>query len=538
MRCLLIDDDIPTVEVLRTTIDWPKFGISQVMTAHNIHDAKGWFEAGIPDLIICDIEMPRGSGLEMIQWVRDNQYDCAFIFFTCHESFEFASTAIAYKADSYLVKPFDKPKLEAVLHQSVETLKQKRLLGEYSKLGETWLKNKDLVEKSFWRDVLNAIIPPRPDMIQVEIRKRQLSLSVEGSYILFLISVSKTEMEKEWEDSTFSYAMSNLISEVMFNCTNHDRVIAHQTESQFYHAIILDGETDPDSLKTRGERLIRLCRHYLKCVATCYISEEMAISKLANAKTELERLDESNLIFRGTLHVRKDAFQYDTKETYMLDIDLFTTYFVQKEKVQIVNRLKKELETLAGQNKLDPKTLHSIREDFHQVVYALLARNNIQAHRLFEGEVAKRLFQQSDNSIFDFMKWAHLITEKTIETIDETRQSEGVVERVKRYIHENYNRELSREEVAANVYLTPDYLAKTFKSETGCTIKEYVNEFRIKVAKQMLIESTASVGHVAMETGFDTISYFSTVFKKVTGETPNAYRAKHTGIRSPQEDRE
>ncbi|WP_409346035.1 helix-turn-helix domain-containing protein [Paenibacillus sp. MBLB4367] len=536
MRCLLIDDDIPTVEVLRDMMDWHKFGIAQVMTAHNIQDAKLCFEAGIPDLIICDIEMPRGSGLEMIKWVRDNQFDCAFIFFTCHESFEFASTAISYDADSYLIKPFDKPKLETVLHKSVESLKQKRLLGEYSKLGETWLKNKDLVEKSFWRDVLNAIIPPRPDMIQVEILKRELSLSMDGKYILFLVSVAKTEIEKEWEDSTFHYAMSNLSSEAMFKRPNHDRVIAYQTDNQFYHVIIMDGETDLDSMKTRGERLIRLCKQYLKCVATCYISEGMAISQLANAKTELERLDESNLIFRGTLHFRKDAFQYDTKDQYMLDIDLFTLYFVQKEKVQIVNRLKKELERLAGQNKLDPKTLHSIREDFHQVVYALLARNNIQAHRLFEGEVAERLFQKSDNSVFDFMKWAHWITEKTIETINETRQSEGVVERVKRFIHENYNRDLNREDVAANVFLTSDYLAKTFKSETGCTIKEYLNEFRIKVAKQMLIESTASISHVAMETGFDTISYFSTVFKKVTGETPNAYRTKHNGVRSVQAD--
>ncbi|PYI52242.1 response regulator transcription factor [Paenibacillus flagellatus] len=528
MRCMLIDDDIPTVEVLRDMLDWHKLGIVQVVTAHNIQDAKSGFESGVPDLIICDIEMPRGSGLEMIQWVRDNRYDCAFIFFTCHESFEFASTAISYNADSYVVKPFDQQKLEAVLLKAVETIKQKRLLGEYSRLGEAWLKNKDLVEKSFWRDVLFAIIPPRPDLIQVEIRKRELSLAADGRYVLFLVSVTKTEIETEWEDSTFQYALSNLSSEALFKRPNHDRVMAYQTDDHYYHAVILDGDADPDSLKADGERLIRLCRQYLKCVATCYISEEMAISKLANAKTELERLDESNLIFRGTLHFRKDAFRYDTNDPYMLDIDLFTTLFVQKENVQIVNRLKKELEALANQNKLDPQTLYSIRQDFHQVVYALLARNNIQAHRLFEEEVAKRLFQKSDNSVFDFMKWAHFITEKTIATIDETRQSEGVVERVKRFIHENYNRDLNRDDVAATVFLTPDYLAKTFKSETGRTIKEYLNEYRIKVAKRMLVESTASIGYIAMDTGFDSISYFSTVFKKVTGETPNAYREKHS----------
>lgn len=531
MRCLLIDDDIPTVEVIRDMMDWREYGVSQVMTAHNIQDAKLLFDAGVPDLIVCDIEMPRGSGIDMIKWVRDRGYDCAFIFFTCHESFDFASTAISYSADSYLVKPFDKYKLEAALLKAVETLKRKRMLGEYSKLGLTWLKNKDLVEKSFWRDVLTAIIPPRLDLIQGEIRKRDLPLSIDGKYMLFLVSVARPEIDSKWDDSTFQYALSNLSSEVMLHRPNHDRVIAYQADNLLYHAIIMDGGTDMDLLKSNGDRLIRLCKQYLKCIATCYISEELTIAGLAQAKTELELRDASNIIFRGILHFQKDEFKYDTKDRYALDIDLFAMLFVQKEKVQIVNRLKKELETLAGQNKLDPKTLHSIREDFVQIVYALLARNDIQAHRLFADDVAQQLFQKSENSVFDFMKWAHFMTEKTIETIQETRQSEGVVEKAKRFIHENYHRDVNREDVAASVYLTPDYLAKAFKNETGLTIKEYLNEYRIKAAKQMLIESAASISHIAMETGFDNISYFSTVFKKLTGETPNAYRAKHHGVR-------
>lgn len=527
----MIDDDIPTVEVLRDFMEWHQYGITQVMTAHNIHDAKLLFDTGVPDLIICDIEMPRGSGLDMIKWVRENEYDSSFIFFTCHESFDFASTAIAYKADSYLIKPIDRQKLETAVIKSMETLRQKRELGEYSKLGHTWLKNKGLVEKSFWRDVLTAIISPRLDLIQGEIRKRDLPLSIEDKYLVLLVSVSKSEIEGKWNVSTFHYALSNLCSEAMFNQPNHYRVIPYQTENLFYNAIVIDSAAAAEGLKASGERLIQLCWQYLSCVATCYISEEMTMAGLAHAKAELENLDESNIIFRGSVHFQKDELKYDTKAGYALDIERFNMLFLQKEKVQIVNLLKKDLETLAGQNKLDPKTLHSIREDFLQVVYALLARHNIQAHRLFAGDAAQQLFQKSESSVFDFMKWAHLITEKTIETIEETRQLEGVVERTKRFIQENYHRELGREEVAASVFLTPDYLAKVFKTETGLTIKEYLNEHRIRAAKQMLIETTVSIGFIAMETGFDNFSYFSTVFKKLTGETPNGYRNRYSTVR-------
>lgn len=147
MHCLLIDDDIPTIEVLRDMIRWNDFGIMRVSQAHSVQEAKAIFAVEAPDLVICDIEMPRGTGIDMIKWVREQGYEGAFIFLTCHESFDFASTAISYNADSYLTKPLDKLKLEAALRKSVESLKRKRMLGEYRKLGLTWLKNKAFVEK-------------------------------------------------------------------------------------------------------------------------------------------------------------------------------------------------------------------------------------------------------------------------------------------------------------------------------------------------------------------------------------------------------
>ncbi|WP_337098263.1 helix-turn-helix domain-containing protein [Paenibacillus sp. YIM B09110] len=527
MRCLLIDDDIPTIEALKGILNWSDYGITEVVAAYNMQDAQRSFESREPDLIICDIEMPRGSGIDMIKWVREHQYEGGFIFFTCHESFEFASSAISYSADSYLVKPLDKQKLEAALLKSLDTLRQKRTLGEYSKMGLTWLKNKDLVEKSFWRDVLTAVISPRMDLIQGEIMKRELSLSVDSDYVLFLASVPRSQIEGVWADSLFQYAFANLCSEMMFHQVNHDRVIAYQADNVFYNAIIVEGVSDIGELKEKGEQLIRMCKQYLKCTATCYISETAAISQLSQSREQLELLDASNIIFRGVVHDQKEPFNYKITERYTLDCDLFMMLFIQKEKLQIVNRLKKELETLSVQNRLDSATLQAIREDFLQVVYSFLSRNHIQAHRLFASDRTQQLAQHAEHSVFDFMKWAQLITDQTIESVKAALQSEGVVERAKRFIHDNYTQELNREDVAASVYLTPDYLAKVFKNETGLSIKEYLNEHRIRTAKQLLIESHLPIGQIGMETGFDSISYFSTVFKKLTGETPNAYRAKH-----------
>ncbi|KWX70498.1 helix-turn-helix domain-containing protein [Paenibacillus jilunlii] len=531
MRCLLIDDDIPTVHALLGIVNWEEFGVTEVLTAYNIEEAKQIFNGGKPDLIICDIEMPRGSGMDMIQWAREHQYEGGFIFLTCHASFTFASQAILYNADSYLVKPLDKQELEAAVQKSIETLKKKALMGEYSKLGKAWLKNKDLVERGFWNDVLTAAISPRVHLIQSEAQKRELDVSVDTEYVLLLVSVPRSQIEREWDDSIFHYALTNLISEILTGQISAGRIIAYQADNVFYNAILVENGMDIRELQHSAEHIILMCRQYLKCTATCYFSEKAAVSGLSQIKTELEQLDESNIIFRGKVHHQNEPFHYDTTERFTLDMELFTMLFIQKEKVQIVNRLKKELETLAALNKLNSATLHSIREDFLQVVYSLLSRHQIGAHRLFAGEAAQQLAHNADSSVFDFMKWAQAVTDKTVDSIKEVLQSEGVVERAKRFIHENFRQDLSREDVAASVYLTGDYLAKVFKNETGQTVKEYLNDCRIKEAKQRLIESTASIGDIAMDTGFDTISYFSTVFKKLTGETPIAYRSKHKSVR-------
>ncbi|WP_261301632.1 response regulator transcription factor [Paenibacillus andongensis] len=527
MKCLMIDDDIPTVEVMRDFIDWNSLGIGAVLTAHNITDAKVLIDADKPDIIICDIEMPRGSGLDMIKWVRDNHHDCAFIFFTCHENFEFASTAISYNTDAYLIKPFDKSKVEAALAKTVNSLRAKNQLQAYSQFGASWLKNKSFVEQSFWRDILFAQISPRLDLIHGEIRKRDLSLELEHGYSLVLTSIGKSDIQDSWNESTFIYAFSNLTSETMLDNLHLSHVINYQQDDRYYVATIISGSSSLEEITTRCRQQIRYCREFFQCTATCYISKKVPIDVLHATKTILEVMDRNNIIYKGNAHYQEDRFEYVTNESYTLDVNGFESLFIEGEKVQIVNKLKKDLESLTKSNKLDAGIMHSIKQDFMQLVYSILYKNKIHAHKLFSDNFSGILLQKSEHSVMDMMKWAAFVTNKTIDYLREVKQSESVVEKVKTFIRNHYHQELSREDVAASVYLSPDYLAKMFKNKTGLSMKDYLNEHRILIAKERLIQGNESIGTIAVEIGFDSISYFSTVFKKITNETPNAFRAKH-----------
>lgn len=93
------------------------------------------------------------------------------------------------------------------------------------------------------------------------------------------------------------------------------------------------------------------------------------------------------------------------------------------------------------------------------------------------------------------------------------------------YIEANYFKsEISTEFVSEIVNLTPGYLGKLFSEYLGKSINEYITELRIKKAKELLEENSFSVNDVAGKVGFSNQSYFTCIFKKALGVTPNKYR--------------
>lgn len=77
MNLLLVDDEITIIQILLKAIDWEALGIREVYTAYNAMEAKKIIEANEIRIMICDIEMPQESGLDLIRWIRDRQKEIA-----------------------------------------------------------------------------------------------------------------------------------------------------------------------------------------------------------------------------------------------------------------------------------------------------------------------------------------------------------------------------------------------------------------------------------------------------------------------------
>ena len=92
------------------------------------------------------------------------------------------------------------------------------------------------------------------------------------------------------------------------------------------------------------------------------------------------------------------------------------------------------------------------------------------------------------------------------------------------YIQQNYTRSFSLQELSETIGVSRSYLSRIFKTETGISLWDYLNRFRIQTAKQHLLLTDASITEIALRVGYDDVGYFGRVFRKVTGCSPRAYR--------------
>src|SRR4051812_31803301 len=101
-----------------------------------------------------------------------------------------------------------------------------------------------------------------------------------------------------------------------------------------------------------------------------------------------------------------------------------------------------------------------------------------------------------------------------------------MITRAKEYIKQNHAEELSLGQVAKAVNTSAFYFCKMFKKGTGLNFTEYVSRVRIENAKNLLLNPNLRISEIAYQVGFQSLTHFNRVFKKVVGESPTEYRGK------------
>ena len=103
-------------------------------------------------------------------------------------------------------------------------------------------------------------------------------------------------------------------------------------------------------------------------------------------------------------------------------------------------------------------------------------------------------------------------------------EAQRLVRKAMAYVQQNYQETLTRQDLARHVGMSDDYLTYCFRQELGMTPIAYLNRYRVTQAKGLLKGTGKTITEIALDVGFSDSGYFSRVFRKEVGLSPDAYR--------------
>lgn len=493
---LIVDDEVHAVRGIELGLDWAKLGIEEVYTANSLKQAQDVMKGQRVDLLLTDIDMPGGSGLDLLRWVREQQPEVEAIFLTCHSDFAYAQEAIHLKSLDYLLKPIDYTKLA------------KAILSAKAK-SEKGRKTQKKMQERFWSDLINGkeALPPG---------------GIADSFLLVLVrSFTKTEHpQTELADLLKEEILNRLLQE-----GTSGEVLALDSD-RLLLIIPQEGLQPGNDVLSTLQAMLRTTKKELGFSLACYLREAVPLNKVEQAHKQLRLLDRDNVFaLSGVQKWRENA-----------SVSPFIPTVPKQEWIELVMAGSKD--TILGEIRsvfrswekkkgtLTRGSLEIFYQDMLQIIFYVLQRQGLDANQIF----AQRLFEeyeQSLDTVASLLNWTLFIVEIVTEQVHAIKGEQSVVERAKDFIRENLGSHgLTRDDVANHVYFNPDYLNRVFKTETGRTLTEYIIESRLERAKELLLETDLTVSEIALQCGYSNFSYFSTLFKKSTNLSPTEFRAK------------
>ncbi len=155
MNVILVDDEEVAVNALKRRVDWKKYGIDEVYIANSMKEAQSVFQTKVVDIMLSDIEMPQGSGLDLFEWVKSYYPAVECVYVTCHPEFDYMRKALQLGSADYVLKPIDYEELGCVLTQVVERVRRQRRIESIP--GEIMQKANGEDEERAKGDVVGAV---------------------------------------------------------------------------------------------------------------------------------------------------------------------------------------------------------------------------------------------------------------------------------------------------------------------------------------------------------------------------------------------
>lgn len=522
---MIVDNEASIRKGLIHCIRWASLDCEIAAQAEDGIDALEQIKVIKPDIIISDIRMPGMDGLELAETIHTDYPWIKVIILTGFPDFEYAKRAISYQVVDFVLKPTSVENLTRAIEKAKSHINEERL-GRALKmeLADKEEENLILQRDLFLRDLLQGV-----ELSHLHIINRMARLGINlTSYYLLRLDIAPlfedegtlSELDEEGLSMHLQQAQA-ILQECLTECTTYFLPYGNQT-----CYVVAEAHSSYPLTKQCLEAvsiLSSMPQFILSIGISSYCDSPLQMSKVAEQARQAAQ------------------FARYSPETPVINIDqlppipqqvmerVYSDLRHLKSAIENQNR-DRSREILAAlfsyirEHKLPMDTIHTICLYIHQFSIGLLFMPN--ADGIMAEDSAPALKEIIKNTSLDsleqnMLSFIEQILDRTVQTDAEAGQ---VMHAIKSYIAQNYSGDLSLDTLAGSVYLSPSYLSRLFKRETGENLSAYVQNVRIEEAKMLLRTTTLKTYEVAERVGIPDPVYFSRIFKKITGAKPKDYR--------------
>lgn len=486
-----------------------------------------------PEIIVMDIRIPGINGLEAIKRIKRFTPECAIIILTAFDEFNYAREAVTLGAAEYLLKPVRPQELAQVLQQVVGQLKitdEKRT--EEAQLRQYLNGAMPFIQMSFAHDLLSGYFD---DLELLRQRAAFLGLRTDPGVVIVL-GVDQFNLLALDEDELKKQVMKQKIYRSVCEAVGEEALVTPFANDKIIVILGVEQGKSRQEVKDKArgvaekirDRLVSELHQTATVGVGCYHGDARDIYKS----------------YLEAMRAYQQSFFFGADQILFFD-ELPTSHFgpfvypFQNERAVLEQvrcgyreTAKEKLSSLLEQVFRDNTSIETAKACALELLIVLSRAaveggGSIEKMTLQNFALINRLAECQNHSQVCSLLMNSL--DEHMDNMIETRNTVNgrVINRACNFITDNCNRNLTLEEVAHNVHLSPFYFSKVFKKEKGCNFVDFLTKTRVERSKKLLRDPDLSVVRIAQESGYQDASYFCKVFRHEEGMTPNEYRKKY-----------
>jgi len=526
LKVLIVDDEPSNLYGLARNLDWEALGYEPPVLRESGEEAMEALSREAFDVLISDVAMPGMNGIELVDRAKRLHPHLQVLMISGYNEFEFVQDAIHVGAQAYVLKPLKPDEVGGRLGTFRATIeKRRRVMEQTSELEKKVSGSLKLVKERFVSDLISGM--PLTDELLASWRELMELPAIERGFqtIVFGLdsfgSAAREAKERMLLISGFKQTVEIALSDmaaVYLAQTSPDEVVALHLNPTSEEQAKLEKQMAFVQGMMRDRFGIRVT---IGCSRIAASWEEAALAykeiKFAMARA---RLVEEGQIIRYDGSDSSEFKNYRLREEWMPNI---VRLMEEGDSAKVGDYLNRVLDLMLSQEPVSFSYMQAFGMSFlSELIRTLKWReppdeeaNILMWRRLLDcgstGQIAELLVEYVDR----YMQ---------IEKKNRLHQQHHLIRTIADFIEERLQENWTVKQLAEQFGLNASYLSVLFKREMGKTISEFVQETRIRRAIQLLQDPSIKVYEVADRVGIQTTAYFTYLFKKMVGCTPQEYR--------------